>query len=125
IQKIDAAGILPDAGGVKAVKHRHQRCRAIDHRRIDHLPFAGAPRLHKATRNSERQIKSTAAEIADEIERWYRFSTLLTNGVQCSGKRNVIDVVPGRMRERPRLSPPRHPSINKPRIAPETDVGPK
>ena len=42
-----------------------------------------------------------------------------------AGERDVVDVVAGRVRERPVLAPAGHAAVHEPRVAGEADVGPE
>ena len=47
-------------------------------------------------------------EIANEIQWWNWFASRLADGMQRASKTDIVDVMPGRMRQWPFLSPPGH-----------------
>ena len=72
VEQVRAATLVPEARVAEAVEHRHQDRRAVDHRRIDHLPLARALALDQRARHAEREHHRAAAEVADQVERRQR-----------------------------------------------------
>src|SRR4029077_17313605 len=63
-----------------------------------------------------------AAEIADQVQGRYRRTIGLADRRQHTGQRDVVDVVPGDMGDRPVLTPAGHPAVDQPRVTLEADV---
>ena len=123
IQQVDAAFVTPAHGRAKPPDHAHQQRRSIGHRAVDDLAMAGRARTQQARHHPERQQHAPAAEIADQVDRRSRFLAGAAAGVQCAGQRDVIDVVPGGLGQRPVLAPPGHPAVDQPRVVREQDIG--
>src|SRR5579872_109020 len=116
IEEIAFTVLGPAAGRGKIEKHRHQRGRAVAHRRIHHLTLAGFARLQQSGEDTNHEIKRAAAEIADQIQRRHRPFRRADRG-ECAGEGDVVDVVTGGLRKRAVLSPSGHAAINQPRIS--------
>ncbi len=82
VEQVRAFVVRPSPQGVKAVHHRHQCCRAIGHRGINHLPFARCARFEQRTDDAESEQQSAAAEIANQIERRHRVFVRSSDGMQ-------------------------------------------
>ncbi len=78
----------------------------------------------RAASRPDEQHHAAAAKIGDEIQWRNRLAAAFADQVQRAGEREVIDVVPRRMRERSGLAPARHAPVDELRIARETDVRP-
>ena len=117
VEHVFTALVVPLPGRFEAVHHgRHQRG-AIGHGSVDDLATPGMPRLVERAQHTERQQHRTATEIADIVERRHRRLARTPDGVQRTGDRDVVDVVPGDLRQRPVLAPAGHAAVNKTRIA--------
>ena len=64
-----------------------------------------------------------AAEVADEVERRHGGSPARPMSCRAPVERDVVDVVAGRLRQRPVLAPAGHPAVDEPRVAGEAPVG--
>ena len=98
IQAVCSAFRRESVGCRHGKKHRHQRCRAIDHGRINHLPFARALRLQETTDDAVGQQHAAAAKIAHQVERRHRFFTGPANRMQGAHETDVVDIVTGSLR---------------------------
>ena len=113
----------PGAGRQRAVHHHHQRGRALDHRAVDDLALAGRAGADDAGQHAHREIQRAAAEIADQVQRRHRRPARRADRIQRARQRDVVDVVPGGMRDRPVLAPAGHPAVDQLRVAREADIG--
>ncbi len=104
-------------------KPRHQRCRAVDHRRVDDLAPARALRLENGADHAEGQVQRAAAEIADQVQRRGRRLAVAAKGMHRAGERDVVEIVPGGLCERPLLAPAGDPAIDEAGIAREAILG--
>jgi len=95
---------------------------AFDHRGIDDLTRAAALHVEKRRHDAEREQHAAAAIIADEVERRHRRFARAADSRQHARQRDVVQIVPGALRERPRLSPTGHASVDELRIARERGV---
>ncbi len=118
IEQVGAALVLPRAAGAHAVQERGQQGRAVHHGRVDHLALARALPLDQGGQDAQGQQHAAAAEVADQVQRRHRPLACPADRGQRAGDGNVVDVVPGRRRQRAILAPPRHPAEDEPRIAP-------
>ncbi len=67
VEDVGAALVAPETRRHHPVERRHQRGRAVDHRRIDDLALARVPCLEDAADEPESEIEGAAAEIADQV----------------------------------------------------------
>jgi len=73
---------------------------------------------------SEAAPSHTAAEVADQVERWDGLLFGADRG-QRAGHRDIIDVMAGGLRQRAFLPPPGHAAIDQLRVARQHHVGPE
>src|SRR3981189_1784547 len=85
----------------------------VDDRRVDHLSAPGQLGLAQGRKDARDEIQGTAAEIANDVERDLGRPSSLADRVEGSGDCDVTDVVTGRLRERPLLSPAGHPAVDQ------------
>ena len=95
---------------------------AIGHGHVNDLALPGGFRLVQAAHQPKSKIHCTAAKITHQIERRHRTLVNVSYGVQCSGQRDVVDIVPGGVRQRTRLAPACHTAVDDRRIASKTGI---
>ena len=117
VEQVVAALVVPAAGGRHAVEDRHQRGRAVDHRRIHHLAAPGALALVQRGQQAHRQVQRAAAVVAHQVQRRHRLAAGRADGMQRAGQRDVVQVVPGRLRQRAALAEAGHAAVDQARIA--------
>ena len=98
IEHVDAALLAPALVREHAGEHRRKQRRALDHRRVHHLPLAGALRVEQRAGDAEREQHAAAAEIAHQVQRRNRRLAGAADGVQRAAERDVVDVVSGARR---------------------------
>ena len=123
VEEVAAALVAPFAACERRVDERQQRRGTVDDRGIDDLPAAGALCLEERREDADDQIQRAAAEIAEKVERRDRPAARLADRVQRTGERDVVDVVAGRGRKGPGLTPSRHPPVHEPGIALQDRIG--
>ena len=104
--------------------HRHQQRGAVDHGGIDHLPLPRPLRLEQRTHHAEGEQHSPTPEVGDQVQRWRGRGVATTDVSQHARDSEVVDVVPGRLRERTVLAPPRHASVHQARVVRATLIRP-
>src|SRR6185436_4929236 len=82
VEDVGAARLAPLPAGEESAEHGREERRAVDHRGVDHLAAAGAPRFEQRAGNAEGEQHAAAAEVADEIERRYRRLALAAERMQ-------------------------------------------
>jgi hypothetical protein len=90
---------------------------AVDDRRVHDLSLSGGLRMVQRGQDAHQQVHRAAAEVAQQVHRHLRRAAGPADGRQRPGQRNVVDVVPGRRRTRPRLAPAGHPRVDQTRVA--------
>ena len=68
--------------------------------------------LHERRQDSLHEEHGSAAEVAEQVERWGGHLVGPADGMQQAGQRDVVDVVAGHLRQRAVLAPPCHPSVD-------------
>ncbi len=116
VQRVGAARPVVQAAAEQAVERRHQHGDAVDHRRIDDLPLARALRLDQRAGDAPGQEHRAAGVVAEKVQRRRRRRALPADRVQRAGKRDVVHVVAGRLRERPVLAETGHPPVDELRV---------
>ena len=124
VEHVAAALVNPRPGRVAPVDRRHQRGRAIDHRRVDDLAASRPAGLEHRRHHPEREIERAAAEIADQVKRRNRRAAGRADRVQRAAQRDVVGVVARGAGERAVLAPPGHAAIDQLRVAFETSLRP-
>ena len=124
IEHVRAALVL-EAVADHGEEHRHQRRRAVHHRRVDDLALARARRFQHPAHQAVGQQHAAAAEIADEIQRRHRLAARFADGVQGAGKADVVDVVAGGVGDGAVLPPAGHAPVDELFVARHTVVRPK
>src|SRR6516164_7881015 len=119
VENVGAALMAAQTGRHHPVERGHQRRCAVDHSRVDDLTPARALRFENAADHAEGEIKRTAPEIADQVQRRRRGLAVPPEGMHSAGERDVVEVVSGGLRERPFLAPTGDPAIDKAGIAGE------
>ena len=110
---------------MQAVNSRHQRCGAVDHRSINHLPLAGTPRFEHRSQQTHREVSAAAAKIGDQIERNRRRTVLLSDHCKHARQCTVIGIMAGTVAQWTILAPARHASVNQALISGATVYRPK
>ena len=95
---------------------RHQVDDAVGDRRIHHLPQPRPPRLVQCGQDAHDQVEAAPAVVPQQVQRRHR-PVGRADGVQRTGERDVVDVVPRGLRQRPMLAPARHSAVDQPRVA--------
>ena len=108
---------------LEAPHHRHEDRGAVDHRGVDDLALARAPRFEDAAHDAERHEHPAAAEVADEVDRRRRLAALAAEVRERAGERDVVDVVARGLRHRAVLAPAGHAAVDELRVAGEAHVG--
>ena len=108
-----------------AVHHRHEAGDTVDHGGVHDLSFSGNFRFVDRTYDAEGKIKRTAAEVANQVERWNRRAIFPSDRVQSSGQCDVVDVVAWFSRQRTILTPSRDAAIDKLLIETQAFLGAK
>ena len=125
VEQIDPALVLPHPRRLERPGQGRQQGGAVDHRAVDHLALAGRPRREDPGQHPEGEQHPAAAEIADRVDRRRRRPAGAAVGVERAGERDIVDVVPGGLGERPVLPPAGHPPVDEPRIVLEQQVRPE
>src|SRR3546814_9953290 len=84
VEPVVAAAIGRLAIGEQTVLERHQRRRAVDHRRIDRPPPPGRARFDDCGEHARDEEHRPAPEIGDQIERRHRRAARLADRVERS-----------------------------------------
>jgi hypothetical protein len=117
VQQVGAARAAPLPGRLQTVEDGHQRGRAVDHRRIHHLAAPGCLTFEKRSHHAEGQVQRPAAIVAHQVQRRKRRATGRANGMQRTGQRDVVQVVPGGRCQRPLLAEAGHAPVDQARVA--------
>ena len=125
VEQIGAPLVLEGTARRHAEEHGHQRGRAIDHRRIHHLPLAGPLRFKQPADHAEGQVHAAAAKVAHQVERRHRLLPGAANGVQGAGQADVVDVVARRLRHGAFLPPAGHAAVDELWVAGEAVLRPE
>ena len=123
VEDVRTGLVGPEPHGDERMDHRHQHCGTVDHRRIDHLTRARPGRLQQCARHAEREEHAPATEIANHVQRRHGALAFAGEAVQRAGERDVVDVVPRGLRQRPVLAPARHAPEDETGVAREALVG--
>ena len=102
---------------MKGVDHRHQRRRAVDHGRVDHLALTRTRRLQEGGHHPERQQHSATAEVTDQVEWRHRRGVGASEPPQRARDGDVVDVVARGVGHRAVLTPARHAAIDQGAVA--------
>jgi hypothetical protein len=105
IEVVHAALVGRQPRGDHAVERRQQRRRTVDHSGVDDLAPARPTRFEDAADEPESEIQRAAGEIADQVQGRGRRPAAAAKGMKRADERDVVDVVPGGLRERPLLAP--------------------
>ncbi len=117
VEQVRAALIGPEPHRAEADEDAHLHRRAVHHRGVDHLAAARGPALDQRGEDAEREEQPAPAEVADEVEGRDRWPACHADVREHAGERDVVDVVPGVVGERPVLSPSGHAAVHEARIA--------
>lgn len=123
-EQLAAGAVIEQSMLAVAEEHRHERQRTVDHGRIDHLAQARAPRLQQCAGDAVGHQQAAATEITDDVERHHRPAVGGADLVQQAGEADVVEVVPGALRQRPLLAPAGHSRVDQLRIAGEARLRP-
>src|SRR6516162_7462472 len=123
IEDVGAALVAPETRRHHAEERRHQRCHAIDHSRVDDLAPARALRFEDAADHTKSEIERAPAKVADKVQRRGGWLPVPAKGVYGTGKCDVVQIVPGGLRERALLAPAGDAAINEARVAREAILG--
>ena len=110
---------------MQPVDHRHQMRRAVRDGCVDDLPAPARLRLEKSRQHPDHEIERTAREVAEEVHGRRRRLALATDRGERARERDVIEIVPRRLGERPRLAEPGHAAVDEARVPLERDVRPE
>ena len=113
IEHVDALLLAPYTHIMHPVDHAHQRGGAIGHGAIDDLAIRAVLYREQRRDHAEGQHHPAPAEIADHVDRRRRFLTLASEMRECTGERDVIDIVPGGMGVGAGLSPAGHAAVDQ------------
>ncbi len=122
VEHVGAAFLAPPARLLRRVEDRHQRGGTVDHGGVDDLPLARPHALEQRADHAEREQQTAATEIAHEIQRRRRRLAAPADRIERARERDVVDVVTGGLRERPRLPEAGHAAVDEPRVPIEADV---
>ena len=113
--------VIRSAFAPKSIRKRRKewaenhRC-TIDHRCVNDLSTTATETFNNCAGNSHCQYQTATGKVAKQIDWWSGWLTLVTNEMQRARQRDVINVVPCRMGQRPVLSPACHTAVNHPWI---------
>ena len=96
--------------------HLRQDADAVDHRGVDHLSLAGPLPLVERGDDAQQHEHRAAAEVGDQVQRRDRRPVAVADRRQRTGLRQVVDVVAGRHRQRPVLTPAGDAREDQPRV---------
>ena len=122
VQHVAAAFSFPTAALHAGVQTVHEQRGAIGHCGIHYLTLAAARALVQRCDDAEGQQHPTAAKVANKIERGRWLAAFGADGVQCTGQRDVVDVVSRRVRDGAELAPARHAAVHQPWVAGQTYI---
>jgi hypothetical protein len=105
-----------------AEHHGHQGRRAVNHRRVHHLPAPGAMALKQCGEDADRQQHPAATEVADKVEWGWRRLAGPPRLPEHPADRDVVEVVPRRLRERPLLPVSGHPAVDQAAVSLEARI---
>ena len=97
--------------------------RAVDHRGVHYLAFAGSAAFEQGGDDTESQEHRAAAEVADQIERRYRGAVFPPDRAEHAGEGDVVDIVSRARSFRSFLTEAGHPAVDKFWICRETFFG--
>ena len=125
IREVRARCRRPAALRHQAVEHRRQQRRAVRDRRVHDLTASTARHGEQRADDAVREDQPAAAHVADQVHRRQWPLALPGHLVEGAGQGDVVDVMPGRRRQRAVLPPAGHPAENQPRVTREADIGPQ
>ena len=124
VQQVRAA-LTPHTHRRHRVEHAHENRGTVDHGRIDHLPLARLLRLEERADDAKGEEHAATAEVADQVERGHRSLAATTDRLECTGERDVVDVVSGGLRVRAFLTPAGHAAVDELGVAGQAHIGPE
>jgi hypothetical protein len=86
-------------------------------------PAPGRARAQDGAHEAERHEHRAAADVAHHGRRNRRRGVTVPAVIEQPAQRHVVEVVPGRLRQRTRLAPAGQPAVHEPRIAREARLG--
>ena len=116
VEQIAAALRPPPAHRGPSEDLRREQRGPIDHRGIDDLAAPADRTLDECREHAHRQQHAPAAEIGDIVDRRHGWPIEWPDQAEPAAHRQIIDVVPGLVRHRPRLAPPGHARVNQSEI---------
>jgi hypothetical protein len=108
--------LVDRSAGQHAGEHRREMGRPVHDRGIDHLSPTARTSLEQRRQHTDHQVRRPATEVPQQIRRELRPVGNLAQPVQCSGDRDVVEVVPRCLRELAVLAPPGDPGVDQPRV---------
>ena len=117
VEEVGAPCLVAQAGADQSVGGGHQGSGAVDHRRVHHLSLPGAPRFDEGGDHPKGEVEGAPAEISHQIERRGRGLAGAADRGERAGERDVVEVVPGGVRERAALSPAGDPPVHQSRVS--------
>jgi hypothetical protein len=122
VEQVVAARPAPLAAGLQAIEDRGQRGAAVHHGGVDHLAAAGTLALEECSHDAKGQVERSAAVVANQVERRHRPAAVRADGVQGAAECDVVQVVPGRARQRASLTETRHAANHQARVPGVADI---
>ena len=100
-----------------------EQCDTVHHCDVDHLALPRGRPLEQRPEDAYRQQHAATAEVTDQVERGSRgLPGSASERIEGAGERHVVEVVAGRRRVRPALTPSGDAGEDEPGVAAETDV---
>ena len=107
---------------IERPRHACEDGSAINHRAIDHLPFAACPGMQDRAYHAKSEHHAPAPEIAHHIGGWRWLLVGAAISVKVARKRDIVDIVSSRLRIRALLPPTGHPAEDQARILLQQDI---
>ena len=94
VQPIGSARAVPSALRAHPLEDAHEGDAAVSHGSIHNLAAARTLGFMQRSQNTEQQQHGAAAKVTHQVQWRYRRAACWPDAGQCTGERDVVDVVP-------------------------------
>ena len=101
---------------MEAIVHRHERGGAVEHGGVDVLALARPLSLQQRADDAEGGHEASAGEVGNEVEGGDGTLLFAAHRLEGAGDGDVVDVVAGRLGQRPFLAPTRERAVDYARV---------